>query len=312
MQKSKIKYFKSPVFIMGTPRSGTTLTYLLLSSSCGAWSTFDEDNPIFEGELGLRIDPKNDPDEKGVSLDQGAATPERIEKIYAYFWDWVANPAIFGVSGFEWGWKRKMANRASRILRKTLRLPFTMVHKNTRNTFRIGFIRAVFPNARFVFVFRDGRANVSSLIEGWGFERFHTFQVPVPDRVGKKGLRQWAFELPPHWKAWADKSIPEICAFQWCEHNASLLNHRAQLAQKSYIDVRYEDLVADTPGEVNRLCRFLNLPVGKALRGACVKPRPVVETSLPQKNKWLKRKDQIESVRHIMEPMMERLDYSWE
>jgi hypothetical protein len=297
---------------MGTPRSGTTLTYLLLASSSRAWSTFDEDNPIFEGELGLRVDPGHDFHERGVYLDENAVTPERIERIYNYFWDWLANPAMFGVSGFEWGLKRKVANRASRILRKTLRPPVTMVHKNTRNTFRIAFLRAIFPDARFVFVFRDGRANVSSLIEGWGFKRFHTFQVPFTDDRGENKVRQWAFELPPNWKAWSSKSIPEICAFQWSAHNEFLLTYREQLPQGTYVNVRYEDLVRKTSSEVNRLCGFLRLPVGKALRRASVRPKPVVETSLPQENKWLKRKDQIESVRHIIQPMMDRLGYQWD
>jgi len=312
MKRSKQKYFKSPVFIMGTPRSGTTLIYLLLASSSRSWSTFDEDNAIFEKELGLRVDPDRDFNEAGVSLDANAATPDRVEKIYNYFWEWLANPAMFGVSGFDWSLRRKMANRVSRILRKALRLPVTMVHKNTRNTFRIGFIRAVFPNARFVFVFRDGRANVSSLIEGWGFKRFQTFQVPFTDEGGKNRVRQWAFELPPKWKHWSSKSIPEICAFQWSAHNESLLTHRDELPEGTYVDVRYEDLVRNTPEEVNRLCCFLNLSFGKALRRASVRPRPVVETSLPQRDKWLKRRAEIEGVRHIMQPMMDRLGYSWE
>ena len=311
MNNSGSNCFKSPIFIMGTPRSGTTLTYLLLASSPRAWSTFDEDNHFFDRQLHLRMDPRYDVDDVGVYLDENAATSACREKVYSYFWHWVANPGMFGVSGFEWGLKRKLANRTSRIMRRLLSVPVTIVHKNTRNTFRIAFIRAIFPNARFVFVFRDGRANVASLIEGWGYKRFQTFQVPFTDDRGEHKVRQWAFELPPNWKAWAGKSVPEICAFLWYAHNDFLLNYRNQLPAESYVEVRYEDLVENTPGEVDRLCNFLNLPVGKALRRASRKPRPVVETSLPHKDKWRKRKKDIESVRHIMQPMMERLGYHW-
>ena len=296
---------------MGTPRSGTTLTYLLLASSPKAWSTFDEDNPFFDRQLRLRIDPEDDVDGRGVYVDETAATPDRRNKVCTYFWHWAANPGMFGVSGFEWGWKRKIANRTSKILRRLFDLPGTMVHKNTRNSFRIPFIRAMFPNARFVFVFRDGRANVASLIEGWEYKRFQTFQVPFTNNRGEHKVRQWAFELPPNWKAWADKSVPEICAFLWYAHNDFLLNYRNQLPPEAYVEVRYEDLVKDTRGEVDRLCRFLSLPVGNALRRASLKPIPVVETSLPYKDKWLKRKDQIEGVRHIMQPMMDQLAYCW-
>lgn len=312
MRTSRRKYFRKPIFIIGSPRSGTSLTYMLLGSSPGVWSTFAEDQWIFETALGLRIDPTRDVEERGVFLDEKDATPERCDKIYDYFWQEVVNPGMFRFSGFQSGIARKVANRLSRYIRLVLRIPVRMIHKNPRNTFRISFLRAVFQDARFVFVFRDGRANVSSLLEGWGEKRFHTFQVPVRDNSEDEVLRQWAFELPPKWREWAGKSLPEVCAFQWVSHNEFMLNSEQVLPKGVTVNVRFEDLLDNTTGELRRLCQFLDLPIGRALLKAAETPPPVASVSPPKKDKWLDRREEIESVRYIIQPMMDRLGYSWD
>ncbi len=285
---------------------------MLLGSSPGVWSTFTEDHWIFETGLGLRIDPAEDLEGKGVFLDENDATPERCEKIYDYFWKEVCNPGMLGVSGFQSGIPRKFANRLSRIIRRVLRMRVRITHKNPRNTFRIPFLRAVFPDASFVFVIRDGRANVSSLLEGWGEKRFHTFLVPVRAESGKVTLRQWAFELPPKWREWAGKSLPEVCAFLWVAHNEFMLNSEQVLPKRVTVRVRYEDLMANTTAEVRRLCEFLGLPLGRALLKAAQAPPPVASVSPPKKDKWRGRREEIESVRYILQPMMDRLGYSWD
>lgn len=312
MSRSRGKYFTRPIFIVGCPRSGTTLTYFLLASSPGAWSTFGEDQWIFERRLGLRINPTEDVDERGVSLDEYDATPERCEKIYDYFWKEVCNPGMFRLSGFQSGIARKVANRTSRYIRRVLRIPVRMIHKNPRNTFRISFLRAVFPDARFVFVFRDGRANVSSLMEGWKEKRFHTFQVPVGDDPRHKLLRQWAFELPPQWREWAERSLPEVCAFQWVAHNDFMLGIEKVLPKGTAVSVRYEDLVDNTTGELRRLCQCLDLSLGRALLKAAEALPAVASVSPPKKDKWRERTKEIESIRHIIQPMMDRLGYQWD
>src|SRR5262249_6051022 len=57
------------------------------------------------------------------------------------------------------------------------------------NCLRIPFLRALFPDARFVFLRRDGRATISSLIEGWrAGSRYETYRLPAPLPIaGTKG-----------------------------------------------------------------------------------------------------------------------------
>ncbi len=78
------------------------------------------------------------------------------------------------------------------------------------------------------------------------------------------------------------------------------------------INVRFEDLLDNTPGELRRLCQFLDLPLGRALLKAAEAPPPVASVSRPKKDKWLGRREEIESVRYIIQPMMDRLGYSWD
>jgi hypothetical protein len=245
-------------------------------------------------------------------LDEDEATPERCEKIYDYFWKCIASPGMFGFTGFQFGIGRKVANRISRYIRLIRRIQVTMIHKNPRNTFRIPFLRAVFPDARFVFVFRDGRANVSSLMEGWGHTRFHSFMVPVRDDSGKETMRQWAFELPPKWRKWTGRSVPEVCAHLWVAYNEFMLDCEKTLPKSDTARVRYEDLVADTGSEIRRLCRTLDLPLSRALLKIAKAPPAISSVSEPRQGKWREKQAEIEHVRPILQPMMDRLGYQWD
>ncbi|MBK7216095.1 MAG: sulfotransferase [Candidatus Promineofilum sp.] len=70
-----------------------------------------------------------------------------------------------GVPGAGLGVARAVAR-----LRRRLAPPghsIRLLEKTPENCLRLPFLQALFPDARVLFLVRDGRANVHSLLEGW-------------------------------------------------------------------------------------------------------------------------------------------------
>jgi hypothetical protein len=121
----------APIFLVGAPRSGTTLAVNLFGShpDVANWS-----------EAGRLWDPihYHDPEaEHYWTADQ--ATPAQIRRLHRWC-----------------EWYRQAHGKAR------------FVNKHPRNSLRIGYLRRVFPDAQFIHVIRDGRAVVSSMLEQIG------------------------------------------------------------------------------------------------------------------------------------------------
>jgi hypothetical protein len=96
---------------------------------------------------------------------------------------------------------------------------------------RVGFLQAVFPDARFIHVYRDGRAVANSLLQ-------------VDFWRGWQGPDQWRWgpldeAYRREWEA-HDRSFVALAAIQW-----KILMRAAEVARRaapagSFMDVRYE------------------------------------------------------------------------
>ena len=101
------------------------------------------------------------------------------------------------------------------------------------------------------------------------------------------GSRQWwKFDLPPGWSHFVDKSLEEVCAFQWSEANQRVLGQKG-------LTVHYESLLGaeGIQSELNRILEFSGIQSDPSLvEGAA----PVVmATGKPGPAKWLSRRDTI-------------------
>jgi hypothetical protein len=115
---------------------------------------------------------------------------------------------------------------------------------------RTGFLRAALPDLKVVNVVRDGRAVANSWLQmGWW--------------DGWQGPDKWIYgPLPaPLRQQWEEhgRSFPVLAALCWRMLIEAFEDARDLTPPEQWLDVRYEDLLADPRGEVKRVLGFLGL-----------------------------------------------------
>lgn len=135
------------------------------------------------------------------------------------------------------------------------------VDKTPANCLRVEYLAELFPGATFVFLRRRGADNVSSLMEAWRARpRFVRYRLPEPlNGLGELSGDRWSLVLVPGWRDLRDAPLEEICARQYVACNSAVLEDRAALPGSSWVDVRYETLVAEPVDELRRVYDELGL-----------------------------------------------------
>ncbi|GAB4178221.1 MAG: hypothetical protein Fur0039_21910 [Rhodocyclaceae bacterium] len=276
-----------PVFVIGCSRSGTTITYETLAAS-GRFLTFGYELPQFWNGL---YGPLNN------GWDSEAAGPEH------------ARPGHRDAA-LRFFYQRQGAGR--------------VLDKTCINTMRVGYLHALFPQATFVFIHRDGRDNVSSMMDGWRHGRtdggfgLEKFFGPFPEEVAIDGgrFREWHFFVPPGWREYNHASLEEVCAFQWISANRLALEARRDIPDARWVELRYEDIF-ERPVEMFREAfERLGLPFDEAMRERCsslgARPTSIVKGA-PKKQKWKEHNPEaIERILPKIAPMMRELGYDAE
>ena len=220
---------RSPIFVVGCPRSGTTLLLDALRAS-GELATVQSEGHILWDEF-------HHPRDHGWSSD--AVAPGEIA-----------------------GREREYLYLAIRLFARGGRF----VDKTPANCLRVAYLEALFPDATFVFLRRRGAENVSSLMEGWRARpRFVRYRLPEPlTGLGELDGERWSFVLVPGWRDLRAASLEEICAHQYVECNQAVLDARATSAA-TWVDLAYEDLLASPTEELRRVYGELGLSFGEAV-----------------------------------------------
>jgi Sulfotransferase family len=116
---------------------------------------------------------------------------------------------------------------------------------------RAGFIRAAFPETRFVHVIRDGRAVANSWLQmGW----WRGYQGPEAWHLGP---------LPPEAAAaWEEsgRSFVVLAGLGWKLLIESFERARAEVPADQWMQVRYEDVVAKPGRYLREIVDFIGLP----------------------------------------------------
>lgn len=174
-----------------------------------------------------------------------------------------------------------------------------LVIKTPGNAYRMGFLRALFPNARIhvLHLTRNPGAAVNGLVDGWLHHGFHAHRMPRP--LGMPGYaehrpqdaRWWKFDLPPGWSDGTEAPLARVCAFQWRASHQAIL--ASSVGRVDYHRLRFEDLTAGPERRLATLARvasWLDIPLDGGLAAAASRGvAPVAATAPPAPGRWLAR-----------------------
>jgi hypothetical protein len=185
-----------------------------------------------------------------------------------------------------------------------------LLEKTPENCLRLTFLQALFPDARLVYLHREGPANIYSLLEGWRQPHlFPGYRVPAAVTIPGQTRGRWAFTLIPGWRELVDRPLAEVCAWQWVRSNEAVLDYLAQPGALPAIQVSYQELIG-VPGEtLSRIANFLGFSPSKP--GAIQTDLPEVNVvSRPGGEKWREMDGaMLRQVEPILAPVMARLGY---
>lgn len=123
---------------------------------------------------------------------------------------------------------------------------------------RARLLAAVFPEARFVHVVRDGRSVANSYVQVRWWQ-------------GYRGVPGWTFghlseEESRQWEA-TNHSWPYLAGLEWKRLMTAFEAARSEVGPARWLDVRYEDLVARPVEETTAVLRFVGLDAWEGLEG---------------------------------------------
>lgn len=235
-----------PVVIIGAPRSGTNMLRDMLVSlpSVGTWPC-DEINYIWRhGNIRYPSD------------------------------EFVPEMATPNVQGYIRGQFDKLAKA------KNLDV---VLDKTCANSLRVGFVDKILPEAKYVFIVRDGMDVVGSALQRWtaSLDVPYVLQkaryVPPSDlpyyalrylfhrmyrlMSREKRLALWGPAMNDIDELLEKYTLTEVCALQWMACVDQAERSFSRVSPKKIIKVKYEEFVRDPVAEFARLAEFLNMDV---------------------------------------------------
>ena len=165
-------------------------------------------------------------------------------------------------------------------------LQASVVEKTCATSLRCGFVDEVFPDAKFIHIYRDGRAVAASAALRWnaGLEPIYLLRkaryVPPGDflfyaqrylasriyrlRTGKKRLSTWGPKFAGMEQVFQQHELSVACALQWARCVESANAQLGELAPGRVYAVCYETFISHPEKELAKLLRFLGVSLDKA------------------------------------------------
>lgn len=263
--------FDRPIFIVSTPRSGSTLLFETLGKAPDVHAPGGESHWLIEDIEALSPAAHGWRSNRLTAADAAAEPVERLAR--AFYED--------------------LRDREGRRPGGRVR----MLEKTPKNALRVPFFDAVWTDALFVYLYRDVRQTLASMIEAWRSGAFQTY----PGLPGWPGPL-WSLLLVPGWERLRGLPLPEIVAHQWATTTDTLLEDLEALPADRIRALDYAAFLAAPQPAVERLAASLGLgwdrPLGPSL------PYSVTTLSPPRADKWRALEGPIE---HVM-PIVERAD----
>ena len=268
-----------PLIILAAPRSGSTLLFETLAASTQLCTVGGEGHLLFEGQ---------------PELQPGAAGVESNRLVAAHCTDDIANRIYAAIES-------QLVDAADQPVRSAAGLRF--LEKTPKNALRLPFLERLFPDAQFLFLWRDPRENIASIIEAWKSGRWKTYNG-LPGFDGP-----WSLLLPPGWQAMQGRPLEDIAAFQWETTNRILLDDLAALSRDRWMSLSYEQLVAAPRAAIDRVLQFAGIASDRGLdaRLAAALPNSRYTNTPPEADKWRRDEARVLSVLPSVEATWQRL-----
>jgi hypothetical protein len=248
-RRERPKPVDRPVFITGLGRSGTTIIHTLLSKHPNAnwlsllvakfpnrlflnrWLMWALDIPLLNVYLKWRFVPlENYP-----------------------FWDY-----YYG--GFGYPGRDLFSSDVDESTKKSIRRAFSQLIVRRKNRIlikitgapRISFLHAIFPDAKFIHVTRDGRAVVASRMKApfWNGWR------------GWRGFSLWPERMPVHYEQEWERhghSFVALAGIEWKAHIDQMKYVRQQFPNINILEVKYETFCSDPVRQLQEIAKFCEL-----------------------------------------------------
>ena len=262
-----------PIFIVSTPRSGSTLLFETIVRAPGLFTVGAESHERIEHVADFFPGARGWTSNRLTQDDASAASVEELaERFYSVLRDREGRPASGRVR---------------------------MLEKTPKNALRVPFFAEAWPDSIFVYLYREPRQTLASMIEAWSTGRFRTYPR-LPEWTGVP----WSLLLIPGWRELIGRPLPEVVAAQWATTSDILVSDLEALPKERVRTVEYDRFIASPQAEMERLTASLGLDWDQQL-GPSLPPSRFT-TSRPAKDKWMRLAPVIEDVIPIVEQADER------
>ncbi len=147
--------FERPVFVVSSPRSGSTLLFETLAQAPELFTIGQEGHALIEGMPALNAGMRGFESNRLAASDATTAVSDELRQ-------------------------RLLSELRDRDGRQPLNRPVRVLEKTPKNSLRVPFLAQVFPEAHFVYLYRDARQTLSSMIEAWQSGKFRTYHgLPI-------------------------------------------------------------------------------------------------------------------------------------
>jgi Sulfotransferase family len=267
--------FQQPIVIIAPPRSGTTLLYDVLTQAPDLWTIGGESHVVIEAIAKLRAENRGFVSHRLTADDADSCTVRQLSD----------------------GFFARLRDREGRRPAPDA-VNLRLLEKTPRNCLRIPFLAAAFPDAQFIYLYREPLETISSMLDAWRSGRFVT-HAQLPGWNGP-----WSMLLVPGWRALAGKNLAEVAARQWAAATTHLLDDLEALDPGRWCVASYPRLLTYPQAEIFRLCRTLDVVWDRML----FPPLPMTNTILtvPAPDKWRRNAAELEPVLPMIADVIER------